>query len=108
MANNSLTTNLGNNSGLGLIISFFVGGRTLSKEHTEYKTGLNTMQQNRKPAEDEEKSPAGEVPAVTAAAAPTTTGATAGLVTSEIEAEGSATEVDESTTINDEKRTVKT
>lgn len=42
-------------AGLGFVISFFVGGRTLSKEHTEHKTGLETLQQQRKPLEDEEK-----------------------------------------------------
>ncbi|KAF3764281.1 hypothetical protein M406DRAFT_339923 [Cryphonectria parasitica EP155] len=42
-------------AGLGLIISFFVGGRTLSKEHTEHKTGLTTLQPSKKRADDEEK-----------------------------------------------------
>lgn len=41
-------------AGLGFVISFFVGGKTLSKEHTEHKTGLNTVQQ-KKPLDDEEK-----------------------------------------------------
>ena len=30
-------------SGLGLVVSFFVGSRTLSKEHQEFKTGLREM-----------------------------------------------------------------
>lgn len=41
-------------AGLGFVISFFVGGKTLSKEHTEHKTGLETLQK-KKPLEDEEK-----------------------------------------------------
>lgn len=44
-------------AGLGFIISFFVGGITLSKEHTEHKTGLNTLEQ-RKPVGDQEKAAA--------------------------------------------------
>lgn len=44
-------------AGLGFLISFFVGGKTLSKEHTEHKTGLSTLQQ-KKPLDDEEKAAA--------------------------------------------------
>lgn len=51
-------------AGLGLFISFFVGGRTLSKEHTEHKTGLNTLQPGRKPVDDEEKAAGAERAAV--------------------------------------------
>lgn len=42
-------------AGLGLFISFFVGGRALTQEHTEHKTGLSTLQPGRKPVADEEK-----------------------------------------------------
>lgn len=43
-------------SALGLLISPFVGGSDLRKEHTEHKTGLNTLQPGRQPpAGDEEK-----------------------------------------------------
>jgi MFS family permease len=42
-------------AGLGLVVSFFVGSRKLSKEHTEHKTGLQTLQPARGPAADEEK-----------------------------------------------------
>ncbi len=38
-------------AGLGLIISFFIGQRVLSKEHKEHKTGLSSM----KTAADEKK-----------------------------------------------------
>lgn len=40
---------------LGLVISFFVGGRTLTQEHTEHKTGLNTLRPGKKHIGDEEK-----------------------------------------------------
>jgi len=33
-------------AGLGLLISFLVGSRTLSKDHTEHKTGLHHMRQS--------------------------------------------------------------
>ncbi|POS78941.1 major facilitator superfamily transporter [Diaporthe helianthi] len=49
-------------AGLGLVLSFFVGSRKLSKEHTEHKTGLQTLQPARGPAttlEDEEKASGG-------------------------------------------------
>lgn len=42
-------------AGLGLFISFFVSGRTLSQDHTEHKTGLNTLRPGRTPVGDEEK-----------------------------------------------------
>lgn len=47
-------------AGLGLILSFFVGSRKLSKEHTEHKTGLQTLQPARGPAVDEEKRAGGD------------------------------------------------
>lgn len=62
-------------AGLGLIVSFFVGSRKLSKEHTEHKTGLQTLQPARGPAADEEKATAGAG-----------AGATAGGVTEESQA----------------------
>lgn len=41
---------------LGLVISPFVGGSALQKEHTEHKTGLNTLQAGtKKPVVDEER-----------------------------------------------------
>lgn len=40
---------------LGLVISFFVGGRTLTQEHTEHKTGLNTLRPGKNHIGDEEK-----------------------------------------------------
>ncbi|KAH8766609.1 major facilitator superfamily domain-containing protein [Diaporthe sp. PMI_573] len=46
-------------AGLGLVLSFFVGSRKLSKEHTEHKTGLQTLQPARGPAADEEKAAGG-------------------------------------------------
>lgn len=47
-------------AGLGLVTSFFVGSRKLSKEHTEHKTGLQTLQPARAPpAADEEKAAGG-------------------------------------------------
>lgn len=45
-------------AGLGLFLSFFVGGKTLTQEHTEHKTGLNTLQPGKKPVADEEKAAA--------------------------------------------------
>lgn len=54
-------------AGLGLILSFFVGSRKLSKEHTEHKTGLQTLQPARAPVADEEKSAAGNGAAAAAA-----------------------------------------
>lgn len=42
-------------AGLGLIISFFVGSKRLNESHTEHKTGLNTLHNNKKVIADEEK-----------------------------------------------------
>ena len=42
-------------SGLGLIISFFVGSRHLSKEHEEFKTGLDNMNAARRREAAEER-----------------------------------------------------
>ncbi|KAK1561412.1 major facilitator superfamily transporter [Colletotrichum navitas] len=42
-------------AGLGLILTSFVGSRKLSKEHTEHKTGLQTLQPARGPVANEEK-----------------------------------------------------
>lgn len=47
-------------AGLGLFLSFFVGGTSLNQEHTEHKTGLATLEQARKPARDEEKASGGD------------------------------------------------
>ncbi|KAI3391530.1 hypothetical protein diail_7174, partial [Diaporthe ilicicola] len=46
-------------AGLGLVISFFVGSRKLSKEHVEHKTGLKSLQPAREPIGDEEKRASG-------------------------------------------------
>lgn len=45
-------------AGLGFLISFFVGGQTLSKQHTEHKTGLQTVRKEKKELGDEEKAAA--------------------------------------------------
>ncbi|KKY35271.1 putative major facilitator superfamily transporter [Diaporthe ampelina] len=47
-------------AGLGLVTSFFVGSRKLSKEHIEHKTGLQTLQPARGPVGDEEKRAGGD------------------------------------------------
>lgn len=47
-------------AGLGLVISFFVGGAALTQEHTEHKTGLNTLRPGKKHVGDEEKAADGE------------------------------------------------
>ncbi|KAK4041434.1 major facilitator superfamily domain-containing protein [Parachaetomium inaequale] len=58
-------------AGLGVLVSFLVGSRTLSKDHTEHKTGLHHMKRSNQDradqaangkASDEEKGRAGEVP----------------------------------------------
>lgn len=54
-------------AGLGFVISFFVGGKTLSKEHTEHKTGLATLEK-KQPLGDEEKAAAEKADAEKAAA----------------------------------------
>lgn len=41
-------------AGLGFLISFFVGGQTLSKQHTEHKTGLQTVKKEKQEVGDEE------------------------------------------------------
>lgn len=42
-------------AGLGLVLSFFIGGGALNKKHTEHKTGLNTLDTTKKQVLDEEK-----------------------------------------------------
>lgn len=48
-------------AGLGLLCSFFVGGQTLSKQHTEHKTGLGTLEKAKAPLGDEEAAAAAAV-----------------------------------------------
>lgn len=50
-------------AGLGLFISFFVGGKSLTQEHTEHKTGLNTLQPEKNPVQDEEQAGGGRAAA---------------------------------------------
>jgi hypothetical protein len=56
-------------AGLGLLVSFLVGSRKLSKDHTEHKTGLDQMKKSNQSrldkatsskSVDEEKGPSGE------------------------------------------------
>lgn len=42
-------------AGLGFIISFFIRAKKLNDTHTEHKTGLNTLHNNKKVVADEEK-----------------------------------------------------
>lgn len=42
-------------AGLGIVLSFLVGSRKLSNQHTEHRTGLKTLEPVREPIEDEEK-----------------------------------------------------
>lgn len=42
-------------AGLGLVISFFLRSKKLTEKHTEHKTGLNSLHNNKKPVADEEK-----------------------------------------------------
>lgn len=42
-------------AGLGLFFSFFLSGKSLVQEHTEHRTGLNTLQAEKQPIQDEEK-----------------------------------------------------
>ncbi|CAN8101219.1 unnamed protein product [Discula destructiva] len=53
-------------AGLGFLISFFVGGQTLSKQHTEHKTGLATLEKEKAPIADEEKAAAADPSAASA------------------------------------------
>lgn len=46
-------------AGLGLFLSFFVGGKSLTQEHTEHKTGLSTLEPGRRLVPDEEKAGGG-------------------------------------------------